>query len=108
MVDKYTYRVTWSEEDGEYVGLCSEFPLLSWLEESPDDAFVGIRKLVADILVDMADEGEAPPVPISERRYSGKLSLRITPDLHRRIALIASEENVSVNRAINDRLSKSF
>jgi hypothetical protein len=24
--DRYTYRVTWSEEDEEYVGLCAEFP----------------------------------------------------------------------------------
>jgi len=29
--DRYTYRVTWSEDDNEYVGLCSEFPSLSWL-----------------------------------------------------------------------------
>jgi predicted RNase H-like HicB family nuclease len=29
--DRYTYRVTWSAEDGEYVGLCAEFPSLSWL-----------------------------------------------------------------------------
>ena len=29
--DRYTYRVTWSEEDEEYVGLCAEFPSLSWL-----------------------------------------------------------------------------
>ncbi len=28
--DRYTYRVTWSDEDGEYVGLCAEFPSLSW------------------------------------------------------------------------------
>jgi predicted RNase H-like HicB family nuclease len=27
--DRFTYRVTWSEEDGEYVGLCAEFPSLS-------------------------------------------------------------------------------
>ena len=26
--DHYTYRVTWSEEDQEYVGLCAEFPQL--------------------------------------------------------------------------------
>jgi hypothetical protein len=25
--DKYTYRVTWSEDDNKYVGLCSEFQL---------------------------------------------------------------------------------
>jgi len=32
--DKYTYRVTWSEEDAEYVGLCAEFPSLSWLAQT--------------------------------------------------------------------------
>jgi len=26
--DKYTYRVTWSEDDSEYAGLCIEFPRL--------------------------------------------------------------------------------
>ena len=30
-VDHYTYRVTWSPEDKEHVGLCAEFPSLSWL-----------------------------------------------------------------------------
>ena len=29
MSDRYTYRITWSAEDGEHVGLCAEFPLLS-------------------------------------------------------------------------------
>lgn len=27
--EHYTYRVTWSAEDEEYVGLCAEFPSLS-------------------------------------------------------------------------------
>ena len=31
--DRYTYRVTWSEEDKEYVGLCAEFHSLSWLAD---------------------------------------------------------------------------
>jgi predicted RNase H-like HicB family nuclease len=42
--DRYTYRVTWSEEDEEYVGLCAEFPSLSWLEPSPEEALKGIRQ----------------------------------------------------------------
>ena len=41
--DKYTYRVTWSEDDSEYVGLCAEFPSLSWLAETPETALKGIR-----------------------------------------------------------------
>ena len=51
--DKYTYRVTWSEDDNKYVGLCAEFPSLSWLADTPEKALKGGRKLVADILLDM-------------------------------------------------------
>ena len=59
--DKYTYRVTWSEEDNEYVGLCAEFPSLSWLADTPEKALKGIRKLVADVLLDMDKIDE--PIP---------------------------------------------
>lgn len=68
MSDRYTYRVTWSPEDGEFVGLCLEFPLLSWLAESPDEAFSGIRAVVRDILADLETTGETPPAPLAERR----------------------------------------
>lgn len=30
-IKHYTYRVTWSQEDDEYLGLCAEFASLSWL-----------------------------------------------------------------------------
>ena len=53
MADHYTYRVTWSAEDEEYVGLCAEFPSLSWLAPTQEEAFSGIRVLVADCVVDM-------------------------------------------------------
>ena len=60
--DRYTYRVTWSEEDNEYVGLCVEFPSLSWLEPSPEAALKGIRQVVASVVADLEADGE--PVPI--------------------------------------------
>ena len=46
--DRYTYRVTWSEDDQEYVGLCAEFPSLSWLAPTPEAALKGIRKVLAE------------------------------------------------------------
>lgn len=46
-VDHYTYRVTWSPEDDEHVGLCAEFPSPSWLAATPEAALAGIRKVVA-------------------------------------------------------------
>ena len=36
--DRYTYRVTWFEDDNEYVGCCAEFPSLSWLALTPETA----------------------------------------------------------------------
>ena len=56
--DRYTYRVTWSDEDKEYVGLCAEFPSLSWLARTPEAALKGIRKVVADFVKDMQESGD--------------------------------------------------
>lgn len=101
---RYTYRVSWSPEDQEYVATVAELPRLSWLDEDQEAAFRGIRQLVADVLEDMAASGETPPEPISERHYSGKFQVRIPPELHRQLALEAAEQNVSLNRLASNRL----
>lgn len=67
MTDHYTYQVTWSAEDDEYVGLCVEFPSLSWLAGTPDEAFSGIRQLVSDSIADMRSTDETPPKPIAAK-----------------------------------------
>lgn len=105
MNDRYTYRVTWSAEDGEYLGLCLEFPLLSWLAGSADEAFSGIRALVREILADMESSGETPPAPLAERRYSGRFLVRLPPEVHRSLALQAAEAGVSLNRLVSARLA---
>lgn len=46
---EYTYRVEWSDEDNEWVGLCPELPSLSWLEPDKAKALAGIRRLVRDV-----------------------------------------------------------
>ena len=53
-IDRYTYRVTWSEEDQEHIGLCAEFSSLSWLDKNPEKALTGVRKLVKSCVADMA------------------------------------------------------
>ncbi len=63
----YIYRVEWSPEDQEYVGLCSGFPSLSQLAKSDDEAFSGIRSLVADVVADMERNGETIPEPLVDR-----------------------------------------
>lgn len=103
--DQYTYRVTWSKEDGEHVGLCAEFPGLSWLAKTPETALRGIRRVVADVVEDMKAEDEAVPEPLATRKFSGKILVRIPPEVHRDLVREASEEHVSLNRLISARLS---
>ncbi len=103
--DRYTYRVTWSEEDNEYVGLCAEFPSLSWLAKSPEAALRGVRKLVKDVVKDLHDQGEAVPEPIALRHYSGKFIVRVPPQVHRKLAIQAAEAGVSLNRLASSKLS---
>ena len=104
--DRYTYRVTWSEEDEEYVGLCVEYPSLSWLAPTPQEALEGIRQVVAEVVADMEANEETVPEPIALRHYSGKFTVRIPPDLHRRLALEAAESGISLNRLASAKLSQ--
>jgi len=104
--DRYTYRVTWSEEDQEHVGLCLEFPSLSWLAETPEAALKGIRKLVAEIVIDIQAQGESAPEPLAAKEYSGKFMVRVPPDVHRRLVLEAAEAGVSLNRLVSAKLSQ--
>ena len=104
--DTYTYRVTWSEDDNEYVGLCAEFPSLSWLADTPEKALKGIRNLVADVLLDMAKTGELVPESIAIKHFSGKFMVRVPPEIHRKLAIQAAESGISLNRIASSKLSQ--
>ena len=105
MINHYTYRVTWSPEDGEHVGLCTEFPSLSWLAATPEKALAGIRKVVAEVVADMQASGEPIPEPLADKRYSGQFKVRIPPELHRTLAMQAAEQSVSLNRWVSAKLA---
>ena len=105
--DLYTYRVTWSQQDSEYVGLCAEFPSLSWLANSQEAALQGIRYVVAEVISDMRANNETIPQPLAVRPYSGKFTVRIPPELHRSLVIQAAESNVSINRLVSAKLAIS-
>ena len=104
MSNHYSYTVTWSSEDLEWVGLCAEFPSLSWLARQASEALAGIEKVVAEVVEDMTASGEPLPQAIADRKYSGEFKVRIPPSLHRRLVLEAAKEGVSLNRLVSARL----
>jgi predicted HicB family RNase H-like nuclease len=106
-ITHYTYRVTWSVEDDEFVATCLELPLLSWLAATQEDALRGLRDLVTEVVDDLRRNQEPVPEPLSSRTYSGKFNLRVGEQLHRRLAMEASAENLSLNQYVVRRLTNA-
>ncbi|MBM3371935.1 MAG: toxin-antitoxin system HicB family antitoxin [Burkholderiaceae bacterium] len=104
-INHYTYRVTWSAEDNEHVGLCAEFPSLSWLAPTPEKALSGIRRVVADAVADMKASGEPVPEALAEKKFSGRFMVRIPSSVHRALATEAAEQGLSINRLVCAKLT---
>lgn len=91
----------------DYLSICIEFPSLSWLAKSPGAALKGIRKVGGDVITDMKANQEPIPEPLALKKFSGKFMIRIPPELHRRPAIEAAEEGVSLNRWASQKLAHS-
>lgn len=72
MAEHYTYQVSWSEEDGEFVATCAEFPSLSWLAPDQVDALRGLKDVVAGVVADLKKSGEPVPEPQTDRTVRGR------------------------------------
>ncbi len=106
-ITRYTYRVTWSVEDDEYVATCLELPSMSWLASTQEDALHGLRDAIDEVVDDLEASGEPVPDPLSSRSYSGKFNLRVGEQLHRKLAIEAAEEHISLNQYVVRRLNNA-
>ena len=75
--------------------------VLTFEASTPGDLRAAFADTIADYRDWCAERGVEP-----EKPYSGTLSLRIAPDLHRRVAEKAALAGESVNRFIEHRLAE--
>lgn len=104
VADRYTYRIEWSEEDGIHVARCLEFPSLTAHGQTADEALREIRVVVKESIEWIRGDGDPVPEPMGVRKYKGNLTLRVTPEMHRQLAIKSAEEGVSINKYILSRL----
>jgi predicted HicB family RNase H-like nuclease len=103
----YTYRVRWSPDDDMFVGTVAELASLSWLADSQTEALDGVVRLAREVVADLAASGEPVPAALADKHYSGRFIVRLPPEDHRRLALDAAEQNVSLNRLVASRLARA-
>ncbi|MDC0711892.1 toxin-antitoxin system HicB family antitoxin [Stigmatella sp. ncwal1] len=104
MINEYQYIVDWEPADRVFVARVTEFPSLAAHGDSQEEALREIRGVVEEVIADLNATGEPVPEPLCLRQYSGKLNLRMPPDLHRRLAVEADRKGVSLNQFINMKL----
>jgi len=104
-IEKYTYRVEWSEEDKLHLARCLEFPSLIAHGSTVEGALKEIKKVVGEAITWMQEEDEEIPQPFGLKKYKGNLTLRVPAEVHRKLAMKSAEEGVSVNKYILSKIS---
>jgi len=100
MIEKYTYRIEWSEEDKCHVARCLEFSSLAAHGDTVEEALKEIEYVVTETIKWLIEEQEPVPEPLGMKKFKGNLTLRIPPEKHRNIAIRSAEEGVSINQFI--------
>ncbi|MEE9581067.1 MAG: hypothetical protein V3V74_07120 [Nitrosomonadaceae bacterium] len=93
--DRYTYRTLWAAECEEYVGICDEFYSLSWLKKDRDEALLGIKKLVHDVVEDMKKNNEPLPKPRADP-FEGHPKIMSLDESARRVLSEAAYEKLQI------------
>jgi predicted HicB family RNase H-like nuclease len=83
---------------GEVIGLKDIITFQGTTVEELEKAF---HDSIDDYVIWCKERGEKP-----EKTFSGKLNLRMSPDLHAHLALEAAKRNMSLNDFINEKLAK--
>lgn len=105
IIEKYTYRVEWSEEDQLHIARCLEFPSLVAHGNTIEGALKEIEKVVEKVVVWMQEENEEIPESFGLKKYKGNLTLRVPAEVHRNLSIRSAEEGVSVNQYILSKIS---
>lgn len=110
---EYTYRAMWSPSTKSYVGTCLEFPGLRRHGETAGEAITAIEKMVREDVSAATADGWIAPESLTDREYSGRFVLRVSPELHALLAVEATEQRVSLNQWVVQKLvgrtdSRSF
>ena len=88
--------VEFSEADGVFFGKIEGInALVNFEGESVKELTKAFHEAVEDYLVFCEEEGIEP-----HRSYSGALNVRLTPDIHSRVAALAKQSGVSINAFI--------
>ena len=99
----YAARIEYSDEDGCFIGhIAGIKDVIGFHAESVKEVRAAFAEAVDDYLATCAKLNRAPQKP-----YSGKLMLRVPPEVHAHAAMMAEAHKVSLNQWAAEVLAKA-
>ena len=106
--DDYLKVVEWSDKDQCYIGTAPGLLLGGVHGKNQAKVFRDLCEAVEEAIRILRKEGKPLPAATINKRYSGKIALRLPPRLHKSLALKAFREGESVNRLIQHELEEAI
>ena len=99
----YIGSVNYSDKDQVFFGKIEGINgLVNFEGESVKELTTAFHEAVDDYLAYCEDEGIEP-----DKSYTGVLNVRLTPNIHRQIAMLALQAGISINAYIKDALEEN-
>jgi antitoxin HicB len=74
--------------------------------DSASEAVAQLEEARAEWITVALEQGLRIPEPLSVKKYSGKIFLRVSPQLHRRVAEMAARQGVSMSQWASELLAR--
>lgn len=103
----YTFTLIQDSEDDVWTSGVLEVPGAINEGADPNEAITGAKEALEAILEVRLEDGLEIPEPLETRQFSGRMQLRLNPELHRRAVIRAAQENVSLNRWLAASIARS-
>lgn len=98
----YIGSVSFSEKDGVFFGKIEGIDgLVNFEGESVKELTEAFHEAVDDYVAYCAAEGLEP-----HKSYSGSLNVRLSPETHSRVAVLAKQAGISINAFIRNAVEK--
>jgi predicted HicB family RNase H-like nuclease len=99
----FSARIEYSDEDGCFIGRVAGIQdVIGFHGQSVAKLRAAFKEAIDDYLETCARVGKLPNKP-----YSGQFRLRLSPDLHARVAIAAESKGKSLNTLITDLIERA-
>lgn len=104
---RYLKVVEWSDEDGVYIG--SAPPIIGQCCHGATEAEVmrQLTVIVEEWVEIFLRDGKPLPEPSAGKTYSGKFLVRVSPEVHQKVALKAAARGESLNQFVAETLAEA-